>query len=163
MVCLERRMCDIHRDRPVRVGQAQRVRTGVFRASGYYGPAERAVEQRRDLVSDVAGNGGAVLALRVASSQGRSTVEMAGELDSYSAPRLRRCLRQRTDAGDRTIVLDFRGIEFIDSAGVGVLIGAVKSLHQRRGELIVTSPRPQAAKLFEMTGLNTVLTVQTDP
>ena len=54
------------------------------------------------------------------------------------------------------------GIDFIDSSGVGVLIGAVKSLSPRSGELVVTSPRPQAAKLFEMTGLNTVLTVQTE-
>ena len=41
---------------------------------------------------------GAVLALEVASSEGQSTVEMVGEIDSYSAPRLRRCLRELTDA-----------------------------------------------------------------
>ena len=104
--------------------------------------------------------GSAGLALRVASSPGVSTVELRGELDGYSAPRLRRCLQQLTDAGDRRIVLDFKGIDFIDSAGLGVVIGATKCLNQRHGELVVTSAGPQAAKLFEMTGLDTVVTVQ---
>ncbi len=104
--------------------------------------------------------GGAGLALRVASSQGHSTVELRGELDGYSASRLRHCLRELTDAGDRRIVLDFKGIDFIDSAGVGVLIGATKCLNQCHGELVVTRAGPQAAKLFEMTGLDTVVTVQ---
>ena len=100
------------------------------------------------------------LALRVASSQGASTVELQGELDGYSASRLRHCLRELTDAGNRRIVLDFKGIEFIDSAGLGVLIGATKCLSQRQGELVVASPGPQVAKLLEMTGLDTVVTVQ---
>ena len=104
--------------------------------------------------------GGAGLALRVASSQGASTVELRGELDGYSAPRLRHCLQELTDAGDRRIVVDFKGIEFIDSAGLGVLIGATKCLNQREGELAVTSAGPQAAKLFEMTGIDTIVTVQ---
>ena len=105
-------------------------------------------------------SGGAGLSLQVASSQGHSTVELRGELDGYSASRLRHCLRELTDAGDHRIVLDFKGIEFIDSAGLGVLIGATKCLSQRQGELVVVSPAPQAAKLFEMTGLDTVVTVQ---
>ena len=140
------------------------VRTVVFHPRVRRGEADRRVEQRRDPVSYVSHcDSGAVLALEVASSDGESTVEMTGDIDSYSAPRLRRCLRELTDAGDRRIVLNFRGIDFIDSAGLGVLIGAVKSLSPRSGELVVTSPRPQAAKLFEMTGLNTVVTVQTEP
>ena len=85
---------------------------------------------------------------------------LRGEIDGYSAPRLRRCLRALTDAGERRIVLDFTGIEFIDSAGLGVLIGATKCLGQRSGELVVTSPRPQAAKLLEMTGVDKMLTVR---
>lgn len=96
----------------------------------------------------------------MASSQGASTVELRGELDGYSASRLRHCLRELTDACDRRIVLDFKGIEFIDSAGLGVLIGATKCLSQRQGELVAASPGPQVAKLLEMTGLDTVATVQ---
>ena len=104
--------------------------------------------------------GGTGLGLRVASSQGATTVALRGELDGYSAPQLRHCLQELTDAGDRLIVLDFTGIEFIDSAGLGVLIAATKCLNQREGELVVTSARPQAAKLLEMTGIDTIVTVQ---
>lgn len=102
---------------------------------------------------------GPLLGVQASSTDGQSTVELRGEIDAYSAPRLRRCLRALTDAGHRRIVLDFKGIEFIDSAGLGVLLGATKCLSERSGELVVTSPRPQAAKLLEMTGLDTVLTV----
>ena len=68
--------------------------------------------------------------------------------------------RQLNATPNRRIVLDFKGIDFIDSAGVGVLIGATKCLNQRHGELVVTTAGPQAAKLFEMTRLDTVGTVQ---
>ncbi len=106
---------------------------------------------------------GAGLALRVASSQGASTVELRGELDGYSAERLRHCLQELTDAGHRRIVLDVKEMEFIDSAGLGVLIAATKCLSQHEGELVVTSAGPQAAKLFEMTGVDTVVTVEREP
>jgi anti-sigma B factor antagonist len=114
-------------------------------------------------VSGPSPRSGGVLALQVASSKGHSTVELQGEIDGYSAPKLRHCLRELTDAGQRRIVLDFTGIESIDSAGLGVLIGASRCLSQRRGELVVTSPRRQAAKLLEMTRLDTIVTVQKQP
>lgn len=152
---------DPHPDGYALVSGARLLRPAVLQPSVHRGREYGDVAERRDVVSDASGSGRAdILALQVVSSGSQSRVEMAGEIDSYSAPHLRRCLRQLTEAGDQRIILDFRGIEFIDSAGLGVLIGAVKSLDQRRGELVVTSPRPQAAKLFEMTGLNTIVTVE---
>ena len=63
------------------------------------------------------------LHLHLTTTAGSTVVEVAGEIDVQSAPELRDCLHQTIDAGSRQLVLDLRQVEFIDSMGIGVLVG----------------------------------------
>jgi anti-sigma B factor antagonist len=73
-----------------------------------------------------------LLDLHVTTSGSSTVVEVAGEIDVASAPELRHCLQQTIDAGSQQPVVDLRHVEFIDSAGLGVLIGAQRRLRPRR-------------------------------
>src|SRR5215471_8827466 len=64
------------------------------------------------------------------SDDGASTIEAAGEIDLASSPELRRVLQAVLDDGVRHLVLDFQGVTFIDSSGLGVLVGALKRLNE---------------------------------
>jgi anti-sigma B factor antagonist len=69
-----------------------------------------------------------LLDLHVTASGGYTVVEVGGEIDLASAPELRECLHQTIDAGSRQLVVDIRQVSFIDSMGLGVLVGARRRL-----------------------------------
>jgi anti-sigma B factor antagonist len=70
----------------------------------------------------------ALLDLHVTTTAGYTVVEIGGEIDVASAPELRHCLNQTIDAGGRQLVVDLRQVSFIDSVGLGVLVGARRRL-----------------------------------
>jgi anti-sigma B factor antagonist len=81
-----------------------------------------------------------------------AVLQVAGDVDISTAPELRDALN-RTHAAH--MVVDMRGVVFLDSTGLGVLVGAHKRLQHRGGSLkIVTRRADRARRLFELTGLS---------
>ncbi|MBV8981723.1 MAG: STAS domain-containing protein [Acidimicrobiia bacterium] len=99
------------------------------------------------------------LRLTVSESDGVWVVEVYGELDMHTSPDLRDQLVALIDSGANDIVLDLSGLEFIDSTGLGVLVGILKRLVTRDGRLVLRSPRPAARRVFEITGLDLVFDI----
>ena len=100
--------------------------------------------------------------VRVRSSDaGSSTVEAAGEIDLASSPELRRVLQGVLDDGARHVVLDFHEVTFIDSSGLGVLVGALKRLNEGGddGTLEVRGMTAPVRKVFEITGLTEIFAI----
>ena len=100
------------------------------------------------------------LHMDVSRTDRRVVVTLRGDVDVYSSAQLREALTDLIDDGPGAIVLDLSGLDFLDSTGLGVLVGAQKRLVQRGGELILRAPRPGARKVFEITGLDKVFTVE---
>ena len=96
----------------------------------------------------------------VTDADGETIVAVRGEVDVYTSPQLRERLDASIDAGKRRVVLDLSGTDFIDSTGIGVIVGALKRLRGEGGELIVRSPNRAAARAFEVTGLTKVLQIE---
>jgi anti-sigma B factor antagonist len=83
-------------------------------------------------------------------------VVVTGEIDVLTAPRLREQLVSLVEEGQRRIVVDLDGVEFIDSTGLGVLVGALKRAHAYNGELALVCNSVRIRKAFEITGLTRV-------
>lgn len=101
------------------------------------------------------------LSARVESgpSGDRSVIEVAGEIDVYTAPKLREQLVEIVDAGQYHIVVDMRGVEFLDSTGLGVLVGGLKRVRQHDGSLRLVCTQERILKIFRITGLTKVFTI----
>jgi len=97
--------------------------------------------------------------IRVSEHEGWTVVGVDGELDIYTAPRLREELVDLIGAGRRRLIVDMDGVTFIDSTGLGVLIGALKRLHAVKGELRVVATAEPVLRLMRVTGLNRVFGV----
>jgi anti-sigma B factor antagonist len=88
-----------------------------------------------------------------------SIVEVKGEVDLYSAPRLKERLAELTSSGHSRIAVDLEGVEFMDSTGLGVLIGALKRCREADGTLALAAPRQPVRKVLSITGLDRVFPV----
>ncbi|MFL5830877.1 MAG: STAS domain-containing protein [Solirubrobacteraceae bacterium] len=90
----------------------------------------------------------------------RITVTLSGEIDMAVAPALERELQEAETSGARTIVLDLAGVDFIDSAGLHILIRAQQRADANGYRLVLTGVPAQARRLFVLTGVTELLTTE---
>jgi anti-sigma B factor antagonist len=88
-----------------------------------------------------------------------SIVTLRGEIDVYTAPRLRQTLIDLVDAGRTNIVVDMEKVDFLDSTGLGVLVGGLKRVKDREGSLKLVATQDRILKIFDITGLARVFPI----
>ncbi len=88
-----------------------------------------------------------------------AVIDVDGEVDMFTAPKLREALIQSIEQGHERLVVDLGDVSFMDSTGLGVLIGALRRIRERSGEMsLVCSSRP-VLRVLEVTGLHNVFTI----
>jgi anti-sigma B factor antagonist len=89
----------------------------------------------------------------------------AGEIDLYTAPRLHSELAAviANAAPESKVIVDMSGVEFCDSTGMNVLLSCLRQVRERGGELELASPRPAVMKILQVTGLDSVFTIDYAP
>ena len=88
----------------------------------------------------------------------RLTVRLAGELDHYCAQSIRRELDALlSDPGVRTLILDFSALQFMDSSGIGVILGRYRILRDRGGSVAVTHMNRHIERIFHMSGMDRII------
>ena len=88
-----------------------------------------------------------------------TVLEVGGEVDVYTAPRLRERLVELVDSGARNVIVDLGGVEFLDSTGLGVLVGAMKRLRVANGRFGLVCSKEPLLKIFRITGLAKVFVI----
>lgn len=88
---------------------------------------------------------------------GRSVVELVGELDMYSAARLREVLDHLPKDAQRRVALEMSRLDFLDSSGLGVLIRAMKRAKMLGGGLCLVAVQERVLKTLRITGLLRVM------
>ena len=89
----------------------------------------------------------------------QTVVDVSGEIDVYTAPVLREQLANLVDSGRTDLVVDLTAVKFMDSTGLGVLVGVLKKVrgHDGRLQLVIDSER--LLKVFRITALTQVFTI----
>jgi anti-sigma B factor antagonist len=103
---------------------------------------------------------GMELGLEVDESRAPFTVlAVKGEVDVYTAPRLREKLVELVSQGKLRVIVDLEGVDFLDSTGLGVLVGGLKRLRSHDGDLQLVCTQQRIYKVFEITGLTKVFAI----
>jgi anti-sigma B factor antagonist len=100
------------------------------------------------------------LTLNTRSEADRAVLEVAGEVDVYTGTTLRDRISGLLDSGVRDLIVDLGRVEFIDSTGLGVLVGALNRARELGGSLQLVCAQERVLKLLRITGLDQVFTVQ---
>ena len=88
-----------------------------------------------------------------------TVLEVGGEVDVYTAPRLRERLIELIDGGARNVVVDLGKVDFLDSTGLGVLVGALKRLRAVDGTFRLVCAKEPLLKIFRITALDQVFPI----
>ncbi|HWI72551.1 MAG TPA: STAS domain-containing protein [Baekduia sp.] len=107
----------------------------------------------------MSGTGPAAFSVTVEQAGGRTVVGARGELDLATAPELEAALMPPLDQGT-AVALDLRGLGFMDSTGVRVIVAAQLAAQEHGGALTVCAvPDGPVARVLEISGLDAVLDV----
>jgi anti-sigma B factor antagonist len=86
-------------------------------------------------------------------------IAVGGEIDVYTAPKLRDRLVELINAGHYHLIINLEGVDFLDSTGLGVLVGALKRVRSHEGTLRLVCTQERLLKIFRITGLAKVFPI----
>lgn len=87
-------------------------------------------------------------------------VSIEGELDVSSADELKNKLHKIVDEKMLDVKIDLTNLEYIDSTGLGVMIGVLKKLRVNEKEIYILNPRSNVKKIFTITGLDKIFKME---
>ena len=99
------------------------------------------------------------LTLTTREVDGKTIVAVGGEIDVYTAPKLRDKITELVADGTYDIVVDMGEVEFLDSTGLGVLVGGLKKVRAHDGSLQLVCSQDRLLKIFRITGLAKVFVI----
>ena len=98
------------------------------------------------------------MTIEIKKNREQTVIEIVGRLDTITAPALDKTINE--DIGDtKNLVLDVKGMEYISSAGLRVLLSAQKKM-QKIGSMKVTGVCEDVMEVFEMTGFADILVIE---
>ena len=99
------------------------------------------------------------LSLSTRTEGDRTIVAVGGEIDVYTAPKLREQLIDLVSNGNYHLIIDMEAVEFLDSTGLGVLVGGLKRVRAHDGSLSLVCNQERILKIFRITGLTKVFPI----
>lgn len=99
------------------------------------------------------------MGVKCMANREKLTVYLAGELDHHNASKIKEDIDSSITQEIKILVLDFKELSFMDSSGIGVIIGRYKKMKRQNGVVYVKNMSSQMEKIFSMSGLNKIITV----
>lgn len=88
-----------------------------------------------------------------------SIIEVQGEIDVYTASWVKDAVNEAMEKGHYFIIINLEKVRYIDSTGLGVLIGALKRAKEHKGGISLICTNPQIKKIFSITGLAKIFSI----
>jgi len=99
------------------------------------------------------------LDLEARTENGWGVLAVKGEVDLYTSPQLCEALERLVGEGASSIAVDMTDVGFMDSSGLGVLVGVLKRVQERGGRMALVAPREPVKKLLAISGLDSAFIV----
>jgi anti-sigma B factor antagonist len=102
-----------------------------------------------------------VLDIHIDLEAGYTVCRPVGELDAFTVSQFRQTLAEL--ASSPRLLIDLTGVPFVDSAGLGALIGGIRRVRELGGDVAVACPRATLTRLLRTTGFDRIVTVTATP
>lgn len=85
-------------------------------------------------------------------SDGVHLVEVSGEIDLYTGPKVKNCIHDLIDAGTYRLIVSLENVRYMDSTGLGILMSALKRVEEKGGRIVIICKNARVLKIFKLTG-----------
>lgn len=99
------------------------------------------------------------LDIDVTIKESKTIVNLSGEIDVYTAPKLKEALLPLTKQENHVIEVYLDDVNYLDSTGLGVFIGVLKSTKENNSRLKLVNLQDRVQRLFKITGLNEIIDI----
>jgi anti-sigma B factor antagonist len=89
-----------------------------------------------------------------------TVLDVEGEVDVFTAPKLREAIIGALDDGKDRLIVNLEKVAFMDSTGLGVLVGGLKRVKEKNGELAIAGAQGTVLRVLNVTGLNAVFSMR---
>ncbi len=96
--------------------------------------------------------------IKKTTEPGKAHYELTGRLDTTTAPQLEQDIKSSLD-GVTELTLDMKGLDYISSAGLRVLLSAQKVMN-KQGEMTIRNVNETVMEIFDVTGFSDILTIE---
>jgi len=100
------------------------------------------------------------LIIKKETHENSTNVYLSGEVDIYTSKSFKEELNNIVDSTKQDLVIDFKDLNYIDSTGLGILVGALKKVKQNNKEVYITNIKDNIKKLFIITGLDKLFIIK---
>ncbi|SFK35936.1 anti-sigma B factor antagonist [Halobacillus dabanensis] len=100
------------------------------------------------------------LSIDVTNNEGVSNVVLTGEVDAFTAPKLKDTLLPLTKEKGQVVEVDFQDVNYMDSTGLGVFISALKSTKEHASTMRLVHMQDRVYRLFKITGLTEIINIE---
>lgn len=104
----------------------------------------------------------ATLNVSVTKEDTHAIISLKGNLDAETAPKFASKINELVQSGTPVIICNMKELEYIASAGLGVIISANEALKKKNGSVILTEMSDKVLKIFKMLGFDTLFTIEKD-
>ncbi len=84
-------------------------------------------------------------------------IELTGDIDHYTSEKIRRDIYMNTGRYVNKMIIDLSGVEFMDSSGIGMILGRYREIKERGGKIALTGIKGNMERIFNMSGLYKII------
>ncbi|WP_252313179.1 STAS domain-containing protein [Sinobaca sp. H24] len=100
------------------------------------------------------------LDIKTEHSKEEAILYIEGEVDAYTAPQLKEAIEPLTEKDGQLVTVDLTDVSYIDSTGLGIFVGALKSSEANNSKLRLVGLNQRVMRLFSITGLDEVIDIE---
>ena len=90
-------------------------------------------------------------------------VKLYGEIDHHTSQGIRESIDRKIEICNiKNLIFDFAGVTFMDSSGIGVIIGRYKQIRLKGGRTLIVRPQPHVDKLLDLSGIKRIISTNED-
>ncbi|MGM7724399.1 anti-sigma factor antagonist [Metabacillus sp. Hm71] len=89
----------------------------------------------------------------------KKMVSVAGEIDAFTAPKLREALMPHAEMPNPNLIVNLKQVSYMDSTGLGVFVGLLKVIRKNNGQLNLVELSDRLERLFSITGLDDIIDI----
>jgi anti-sigma B factor antagonist len=87
-------------------------------------------------------------------------ISLIGEVDIYTSQELKELLYKTLDDNQMDLIIECKGLNYIDSTGLGIFVGALKRARQYQKKIVISNLKDNIKKLFIITGLDKIFVIE---